>query len=178
MHAGTHHGVFPARARLRGITLLELCFALGLLALMAGLAAPGLRASLRAAAVRSASLELLSGLRQIRAASILEARAGAFCPSAYAPGGNCLPSSIAGGAWQSFLELGEAREPVGGRSLPRGVVLRATRSPLRFWPHAHAASTGTLTICDAQDIAAPRAIVISQSGRARLATASPGACGS
>jgi hypothetical protein len=56
------------------------------------------------------------------------------------------------------------------------VELRATRSPLRFWPHAHAASTGTLTICDIQAIAAPRAIVISQSGRARLAPAPAEAC--
>ena len=53
--------------------------------------------------------------------------------------------------------------------LPAGIVLRATRNRLDFWPDALAASTSTLTICDTQGIAPPRAIVISQAGRVRLA---------
>ncbi len=47
-------------------------------------------------------------------------------------------------------------------------MLRASRNRLDFWPYALAASTSTLTICDAQGIAPPRAIVISQTGRVRL----------
>jgi Tfp pilus assembly protein FimT len=153
----------------------ELCFVLALLAVLASLAAPGLRTSLRTAAVRSAALDLMAGLHRLRAHSILEARPGGFCPS----GGNavCLPASATASAWLSYLDSPSLREGVGGGDLPRDVVIRANRSPMRFWPHARAASTGTLTICDVQAVAAPRAIVISQSGRARLTNAPADACG-
>jgi Tfp pilus assembly protein FimT len=161
------------RAR-QGVTLLEFLFSLGLLGLLAGLAAPGFRASLRASAVRSATFELAVGLQQIRADSILESRPALLCPTDSS--GNCLaPGSDAAG-WRAFLEDGPVRREVGSRSLPSGVVLRATRSPVRFWPASFAASAGTLTICDAQGIAPPRAIVISATGRARQGAGSPGAC--
>jgi Tfp pilus assembly protein FimT len=162
------------QARASGLTLAELCFALALLSVLAGLTAPGLRASLRTAAVRSAALELMAGLHRLRAHSILEGRPGSWCLS----GGNglCLPASATALAWEAYLDSPVRRETVGGGDLPRDVVIRANRSPLRFWPHARAASTGTLTICDTQAVAAPRAIVISQSGRARMTNAPPDAC--
>jgi type IV fimbrial biogenesis protein FimT len=163
----------PLTSRARGLTLLELCFSLGLLALLAGLAAPGLKASLRAAAVRSATFDLLVGLQQTRAQAILESRPGTLCPADAA--GHCQPASTPAGAWQAFLE-GRGPGEIRSLSLPPGVQLRASRSPLHFWPHSHAASTGTLTICDAQQIAAPRAIVVSQTGRARLVEAPRDAC--
>jgi Tfp pilus assembly protein FimT len=162
------------RTRAAGLTLLELCFALALLAVLAALTAPGLRASLRTAAVRSAALELMAGLHRLRAHSILEGRPGSWCLS----GGNgvCLPASATAPAWEAYLDSPSLRETVGGGELPRDVVIRANRSPLRFWPHARAASTGTLTICDTQAVAAPRAIVISQSGRARMTNVPADAC--
>jgi type IV fimbrial biogenesis protein FimT len=159
-----------------GVTLLELCFALGLLALLAGLAAPGFRTGLRTAAVRAATFELLTGLQQTRANSILESRPGTLCPTAAA--GTCLPPSVPGTAWQAVPGDAPGGASPGHRLLPRGVVVRASRSPIRFWPHASAASTGTLTICDTQGVASPRAIIVSQTGRARLTAAPAGACGS
>ncbi|HUQ08833.1 MAG TPA: GspH/FimT family pseudopilin [Steroidobacteraceae bacterium] len=157
-----------------GVTLIELMFSMGLVALLAGLAAPGFRSGLRAAAVRSATFELALGLQQLRADSIIEARPGLLCPAD--SGGNCLSSGSDAAGWRSFIEEGSTRRQIGGRSLPSGVVLRATRSPIHFYPASHGASTGTLTICDAQGVARPRAIVISAVGRARADAADPGAC--
>ena len=163
-----------SRQAIRGVTLIELLFSLGLLALLAGLATPGFRASLRASAVRSATFELAVGLQQVRADSILESRPALLCPTDSS--GNCLaPGSDAAG-WRAFLEDGPVRRDLGGGSLPSGVVLRATRSPVRFWPASFAASAGTLTICDAQGLAPARAIVVSQAGRARLANVASDAC--
>src|SRR6476620_8383147 len=71
-----------------GHTLIELCLGVTLMAVLAGLAVPGFRASLRAAAVRSATYELAAGLQQARAASILEARTAVFCLSDIS--GKCL----------------------------------------------------------------------------------------
>ena len=162
-----------------GVTLLELVFSMALLALLAGMAAPAFRASLRAAAVRSATFELLAGVQQARANSILESRPGVLCPTDSA--GRCLAAGAPAGSWRSFLDAGvdagdAGSQELGGQVLPRGVRVRSTRSPLRFWPTAFAASPGTLTICDTRNEVPPRAIVISQSGRARVANGSPSAC--
>ena len=69
----------------------------------------------------------------------------------------------------AFLEAAGGPVDLRRHVLPAGVVLRASRTPLRFWPDSLAASTGTLTICDERGIAPPRAIVVSQGGRARFA---------
>jgi type IV fimbrial biogenesis protein FimT len=156
----------PMRKRMnRGVTLMELCFGLALVAVVAGLAAPGFRSSLRAAAVRAGTYELLTGLHQTRATSIVESQPGTLCPSD--ADGNCLPSATPAGFWRASLDV---------HPLPAGIVVRASRSPLRFWPDALSASTGTLTICDVRGLAPPRAIVISQTGRARVASAVESAC--
>ena len=160
--------------RSSGITLVELLFSLGLLALLAGLAAPSFRESLRVAAIRSATFELAVGLQQARANSILESRPGLLCPTDSI--GTCLAAGAAATGWRSFMERSTGREPLAGHDLPRGVLLRATRSPLRFWPASLAASTGTLTICDQAGVAPPRAIVLSATGRARMELAPAEAC--
>jgi type IV fimbrial biogenesis protein FimT len=149
----------------RGVTLIELCFAMAILALVAGMAAPSFRSSLRAAAVRAATYEVFTGLQQARANSIVESLPDTLCPSDAA--GICLPAAAPAAFWRASRDV---------HALPDGVVLRATRSPLRFWPDALSASTGTLTICDMRGVAPPRSIVVSQTGRARLTTASAAVC--
>lgn len=170
--AGRRHP--NSRPGAAGVTLLELCFALGLVAVLSALAVPGLRASQRTSAVRAAAYELMAALHQVRTQSILESRTGALCLSGR--DGGCQPTPASGGAWQSYLEGARGPESLGVGTLPRGVVVRVNRSPLRFWPHAHSASPATLTICDEQDVAGPRAIVVSQTGRARLTNAPADAC--
>jgi len=160
--------------RCRGVTLIELCFGLAIVAVIAGMAAPGFRSSLRAAAVRSATFDLLAGLQQTRGNSILEARSLDLCPSD--AHGNCLAPHTPSPYWRASLETDARPSPASNRVLPAGVVVRSSRSPLRFSPDALGASTGTLTICDEYGVAPPRAIVLSLSGRARLATASPEQC--
>jgi type II secretion system protein H len=149
-----------------GFTLLELLCGLAIVAVLAGMAAPGLVASVRAAAVRSAAYELMAGLQQARASSIMESRPGVLCPT---HGAGCLGPDVPSGAWMSFLEVAGNPVELRRHTLPAGVVVRASRAPLRFWPASLAASPTTLTICDERGVAAPRAIVVSQSGRARFA---------
>ena len=162
------------RKGLRGVTLIELCFSMAIVALLAGMAAPGFRSSLRAAAVRSATFDLLAGLQQARGNAIVESRPAALCPSDAA--GNCLAAYAQSPYWRASIEGDASRLPPTGTALPAGIVVSASRSPLRFRPDALGASTGTLTICDSRGIAPPRAIVLSLSGRARVASAPRGAC--
>src|SRR5262245_50381184 len=88
-----------------GFTLLELCVGMALVALLAGMAVPSFRLSLRNAAVRTAAHELMTGLQQARATAILESRPGVLCLSDAA--GNCGDSESAA-AWSAFLEAGGA----------------------------------------------------------------------
>lgn len=158
----------------RGVTLVEMCFGMAVVAVLAGLAVPGMRTALRNAAMRGAVLELLTGLQQARTTSIAQARPGVFCLVDAA--GNCLGNSGTAVAWASFLDGREGRTPLAGSPLPRGLELRATRVKITFWPDSLASTTTTLTICDRSGFARPRALVISQNGRVRLTEGAVGVC--
>jgi type IV fimbrial biogenesis protein FimT len=157
-----------------GMTLIELLFGLGIVAILAGLAVPGFHQSLRASAVRAATYELLAGLQQTRGSAILESQAGMLCPSDAS--GNCLPAATAGTYWRWSTESPGHPQEFRARALPEGIVARASRSPIRFSPNALNASNATLTICDLHGAAPPRAIIINVSGRARVAVAADAAC--
>jgi type IV fimbrial biogenesis protein FimT len=158
----------------RGFTLLELCVALGLTALLASLAIPSFRTTLRVSAVRSATWELMAGLQQARGTAIVESHPGVVCLADLA--GVCRPGGGAAPGWRAFLEADSGTRTLAARTLPAGVTVHGTRARIRFSARALAASAATLTICDAQGVAAPRAIVISQNGRARLAAARDADC--
>jgi type IV fimbrial biogenesis protein FimT len=154
-----------------GISLVELCFALFVAAALAGLAAPSFRASLRAAAVRAAAYDLMGDLQQTRGSAILEGRSAVLCLTN--PAGICGGSP--GSGWRAFPTADPSR-PLAERLLADGLVVRGSRARLAFWPGALAADTGTLTICDTRGITAPRAIVISRSGRPRFTVPAAEAC--
>jgi type IV fimbrial biogenesis protein FimT len=162
------------RKKLRGHTLVELCFCVVVLAILATLAVPGFRSALRNSAVRSALFELNSGLHATRNSSIVEARPGVLCLSDAL--GNCLPGLDSSNAWSAYLDVEGRLQPLAGNALPEGLFLRATRPRLSFWPDARAASPATLTICDAQGVARPRSVVLSQAGRIRITDASDADC--
>jgi type IV fimbrial biogenesis protein FimT len=157
-----------------GFSLLELCVGLALVAVLAALAVPSFRIGLRTAAVRTAAWELMTGLQQTRGTAIVESRPGVLCLADVA--GNCRDSTSPATAWRAFVEIGTGTRTVATRSLPAGVTLRGNRARVYFSARSLAASTATLTICDAHGVAAPRAIVVSQNARARFAIASPDAC--
>lgn len=158
-----------------GITLIELCFGVAVVAILAGLAAPSLRSAVRNAAMRTAVLELLAGLQQTRTSSITQARPGVFCLSNAE--GRCLAGNATAQTWTAFLEGGRGAPAVlAGGALPRGLELRATRARLNFWPDSLAATTSTLTICDRAGFARPRALIMSQTGRVRVADGATGVC--
>jgi type IV fimbrial biogenesis protein FimT len=158
----------------RGFTLLELCVALGLVAVLASLAAPSFRTSLRVSAVRSATWELMAGVQQTRGSAVVESRPGVLCLAD--PAGGCRAGGGPAPGWRAFLEADSGARTLAQRTLPAGITVRGTRARIRFSERALAASAATLTICDSQGVAAPRAIVISQNARARIAAASAADC--
>jgi type IV fimbrial biogenesis protein FimT len=160
--------------RIRGFTLLELCVGLALVAVLATLAVPSFRAALRSTAVRTATYELMAGLQQTRGLAIVESRPGVLCLADAA--GECAAAAQAAPAWRVFVEASGGTRAVATRALPADITERGSRALIRFSARALAASTATLTICDTQRVATPRAIVISQNARARIAAASEADC--
>ena len=126
-------------------------------------------------ALAALTFELLAGIQQTRGNAILRAKPAQLCPSDEA--GNCRGAYAPSLHWSTSFDADPGAALPESHSLPAGVMVRSSRSPLRFWPDALGASTGTLTICDTYGVASPRAIVLSLSGRARVASAAPGACG-
>jgi type IV fimbrial biogenesis protein FimT len=159
----------------RGFTLLELCVGLALVALLASLAVPSFRSSLRATAVRTATYDLMAGLQQARATAVVESLPGVLCLAADAD--RCRAAGEPARAWRVFLEPDAGGRTLATRTLPVGVTVRSTRAQIRFSARALAAGAATLTICDTQGVAAPRAIVVSRTARARLVAAAPADCG-
>lgn len=157
-----------------GVTLIEMLFGIAVVAILAGLAVPGFHQSLRVTALRAATYDLLAGLQQTRGSSIIESQPGMLCPSDAA--GACLPAATPASYWRWSTEGPGRLAALEPHALPTGVVARASRSPVLFWPHGLNASTATLTICDLQGVAPPRAIVVSVSGRARVTEALESAC--
>lgn len=50
----------------------------------------------------------------------------------------------------------------------RPTTLRATRPAVTYWPTVRAGMTGTFQFCSAVAGVAPRAVIVSQTGRPRL----------
>jgi hypothetical protein len=53
--------------------------------------------------------------------------------------------------------------------IPDGVVVRGSRAAVTFWPVARASLTSTFDVCDVRREVAGRAVVVSQTGRPRIA---------
>jgi hypothetical protein len=60
--------------------------------------------------------------------------------------------------------------------LPPGIELRGSRASLTFWPVSRAGTTMTIAICDLHRLARPELVIVSQSGRPRLARGTDVAC--
>src|SRR4029079_14023103 len=114
---------FPMR-KISGVTLIELLFGVAVVAILAGLAAPGFRQSLRSTAVRVATYELLAGLQETRASAILEAKPGLLCPRCW--GGNRVPAATPGAFWRWSPESADGPRVQASQALPEGVLARAS----------------------------------------------------
>jgi type IV fimbrial biogenesis protein FimT len=176
------HRASPPRLTL-GLTLLELLATLTIAATLAVIASPAFERIGRQLAVLAGTHDVMSALHATRSASIMRGTPGVFCLTNAA--GACLPSSARRGAsFKSWLNtrgdspaLPDAGEPVIAQGqLPRDIDLRGSRASITFWPVSRAGTTNTILVCDARGVAEPDQVVVSQSGRPRLARGESVAC--
>lgn len=160
----------------RGSSLFGLAIALAVAAVVAAAAAPGYQRNTRQWAVSRSAQGLVAALHQARSSAATRALPVALCQTD-GPG-HCGAAAGAPAGWQLFAEnvvsspprFDAADELLQVHALPPTVELRATRTAVTFWPAARAASTASFVFCDRGNLAQPRVVIVSQTGRPRLAT--------
>ena len=156
-------------------SLYELLITLTLIAVLAGLGLPYFGATLANSRVRTEVDALFHAMHLARKESIMRRSVVSICPSI--DGKRCQPGLDWSAGWIMFnnrdkdeppqLDPGEPLLAV-HRSVPevritanrRGFTLRATEKR---------ATNGTVVVCDARDRVRPRALVVSYTGRPRVA---------
>ncbi len=159
-----------------GVTLVELLMVVAMLAILATLAVPSFATLRRTAGVGAAAGELLAALHFARSAAALDGTPVTLCLSA--DDETCVTSVSAGAkGWLVFAEPGAhvaassvVMPPVLRRfQAADGVVVHGSRAAVTFWPVARASLTSTFDVCDIGHQVAGRAVVVSQTGRPRVA---------
>jgi type IV fimbrial biogenesis protein FimT len=165
------------------VTLVELLAVIAIVAILATMAAPTFGSLRRTAGVGTAATELLAALHFARSAAALDGQPVTLCLSA--DGQNCVTSI--GDPAKGWLVFAQPSAAVATQAIvvppvlrefhvSEGVVVRGSRAAVTFWPSARASLTSTFDVCDARREVAGRAVVVSQTGRPRVA-AEEASCG-
>lgn len=171
-------GVAMPGPRAAGFTLVEILVVLGLTAVAATLAAPTFR-ELGANVRRDALVEeLRAALLLARTEAVTRGVPIVVCPSA--DGRSCRPDPVWSHGWLVQPRSGPGdRSPaaLAGRRHHAPSTVYATRAAVEFQPTATAATTATLTVCDWRGSDAARAVIVSRTGRVRVARGAEARCG-
>jgi type IV fimbrial biogenesis protein FimT len=163
-------------AKDRGFTALELLIVIAISAMLVAMAAPSFSELRRSAGISTSANQLLWALHYARSTAILRNVPAVVCLSA--DGATCITSAGATGAgWLVFLEqqrsspvqLNGADELLRSITLPTQLTVQGTRAAVTFWPTARAGTTSTFKLCDAHGDPRGKAVVVSQTGRPRVA---------
>jgi type IV fimbrial biogenesis protein FimT len=165
----------PARRR-RGYTLIELIISLGLMAITLAWGVPSLRAFLLDAARTREVNQFIQAVYLARSEAIKRNGVVSLCPSRDAT--SCAPSALWSTGWLVFVNLDrdspavrDAGEPLLRLYEPWDAGhITANRSTLSFRPFGQMGVTATVTFCDDRGSRAARAVIISQTGRPRVAS--------
>jgi type IV fimbrial biogenesis protein FimT len=158
-----------------GFTLYELLLTLSLMAIIGGLAVPSFAKMMANARLRTEINALFHAIHLARKESIMRRSVVSVCPSL--DGASCLPGRDWSDGWIMFNNRDRDDPPVVDPGEPllqvhrtggnvsisanrRGFTLRATE--LR-------ATNGTIVVCDPAGRVTPRALVVSYTGRPRVA---------
>jgi type IV fimbrial biogenesis protein FimT len=160
----------------RGFTALELMVSIAIVAVLVTMAVPGFAGLRRSAGMSAAANELLWTLHHARSSAGLRGLPVTVCLTADDRSCVARPDALAMG-WLVFHSQGQTvgAQPSAPESLlhsfrlPAGITVAASRPAITFWPVSRAGSTSTFELCDASGEGRGRSIVVSQTGRPRVA---------
>jgi type IV fimbrial biogenesis protein FimT len=157
--------------RSQGLTLVEMATALALTALVAALAAPSFATGLAGARRSQAVNDFVHAIHLARTAAAETGRPAVLCPGS----ADCNGSLDWSGRYLVFLDADRDDPPElddGERILWRGdptpaIQRWANRAAFVFEPTGRSGTTGTLVVCETTGRVAPRAVIVSRTGRPR-----------
>lgn len=163
----------------RGFTLLELIITILISAVVFGLAVPSMAGTLARQRQSAEINALFHAVHQARKESIMRRKVVSICPSS--DGFACSPSFDWSDGWLMFenkdrdspphIDIGE---PVLVRHRTEDQVrITANRKGFTFRATFLRATNGTFVLCDQKDRISPKALVVSYTGRPRVARHSP-----
>jgi type IV fimbrial biogenesis protein FimT len=162
-----------------GFSLPELLAVLVIAAAVLGMAVPALRA-LVLDARRTADINaLVSAIQLARSESAKRSATVALCPSADAVTCGSADNGLEGG-WIVYVDPDDNGRPDRSSDILLGYVprttgtIRANRDRFRFRPNFRRSSNGTISFCDSRGPGSARAVIVSYTGRPRVADVGPG----
>lgn len=155
-----------------GLTLVELLAAVAAGAILLTVAVPGFRHLFLEARMTAAVNAMVRDLHLARQAANLRGQTVVLCPGAVA---TTCPTR---GSWNDGWGVVAPGHPPGAattivlamRGRQAGVELQSNRAAFEFRPFTRRDTNGTIGFCDSRGSAAVRAVVISHTGRPRLAS--------
>jgi type IV fimbrial biogenesis protein FimT len=158
-----------------GLTALELLVAMSLIGLLASLGIPALQNLVMNAQRLAATNGLVAAIQLARSTAAARNATITLCPSVDARRCSAAPTphdrwivvAIADGAAQAAVD-----RPLRVVNPDFSGALRSNRSAFEFRPFPLRSTNGTISLCDRRGGRSQRAIVISTSGRPRVAHAS------
>jgi type IV fimbrial biogenesis protein FimT len=162
-------------SRASGFSLLELMLGIAVTGILAGFAVPAFSTLVYDSRRTAALNTFVTAIQLARSESIKRAEEVVLCKTG--GGSRCTSGCNWEPGWLVFVNLDhdsppkvDAGEPVihqHGR-LP-GARVSANRDAFTFRPFSKASSNGTVTFCDARGPKSARAVIVSPSGRPRIA---------
>jgi len=155
-----------------GITIIELMFALAIVAILVGVASSSVSAAVNASRTNSGLSSLLASLIRVRSIAGNEGAEIVMCPSS--DGRSCSDGYHWESGWIAFQPVSGGTEPsagdpivLGQERLPANVhlVTSSGRSRLHFQPSGgNLGSNATFTFCDGRGARAASAYAMSNAG--------------
>ena len=167
---------FPGSTQ-RGISLIELLFALGLIGVALAVALPWLGDFSAGTQLRSSTHQWMATLASARSSAVSSAQVVVVCPALQ---DRCLRTHWWHQGWIVFLDGNrdgerDAAEPVLLRDTGQADVQIAGssgRQRIRYLPDASSEGSNiTLTFCNRRGVASARSVVVNNAGRARTGSA-------
>lgn len=164
----------PVRSR-DGYTLIELLAGLAAMAVSLAWGVPSFRNFLLDAARTREVNQFVQALYLARGEAIKRNQVVSLCPSR--DGVTCLPGSLWASGWLVFVNVDRDSPATrdSGEELLRTYPswdsgqISSNRSTLSFRAFGQSGVTATVTFCDARGSSAARAVIVSQTGRPRVA---------
>lgn len=162
-------------AQNRGFTLYELLLTIVLIAIITSIAIPSFSASVARQRQRVEINALFHAIHQARKESIMRRRVVSICPSP--DGQTCSPSRDWSDGWILFENKDrdsppriDAGEPLlRQHRVSENVQISANRQGFTLRATFLRATNGTFVFCDPEDRITPKALVVSYTGRPRVA---------